>query len=111
VIAVEPHAGTWRATKGGLSIRVRVTPGASRDCVDGVIETADGPAIQVRVRAVPQEGEANAATEGVVAEWLGVSRTRVSLTRGGKSRVKTIEIAGAADELRALLVARVAALR
>jgi uncharacterized protein YggU (UPF0235/DUF167 family) len=100
----------WRASATGLRLLTRVTPKASRDSVDGVKQTAEGPALQVRVRAVPDKGAANAAVEGVVAQWLGLARSRVSIARGGKSRIKTVDIAGAAGELEALLAARLAAL-
>jgi uncharacterized protein YggU (UPF0235/DUF167 family) len=105
------RAELWRATDTGLRIRVRATPKAARDCVDGVVETVAGPALQVRVRAVADKGEANAAVEAVVAQWLGLAKTHVSIAQGGKSRAKTIDIAGAARELEALLAVRIAALR
>ena len=104
-------AQVWRASATGLRLLARVTPKSARDGVDGVTDTVEGPAIQVRVRAVPDKGEANAAVEGVVAQWLGLARSRVSIARGGKSRIKTVDIAGAAGELEALVVARLAALR
>jgi uncharacterized protein YggU (UPF0235/DUF167 family) len=94
-----------------LAVLARVTPRSSRDAVDGLTETAQGPALQVRVRAVAEDGAANAAVEWVVAQWLGLAKTRVRIARGSKSRVKTIDIAGAAGELEALLAARIAALR
>jgi uncharacterized protein YggU (UPF0235/DUF167 family) len=89
----------------------RVTPRAARDRIDGVIETAEGPALQVRVRAVADKGEANAAVEKVVAEWLGIAKTRVSVAHGGKSRIKALDIVGVAGELEPLIAARIGALR
>jgi uncharacterized protein len=89
----------------------RVTPKSARDAVDGVMQTAQGPALQIRVRAVAEEGEANRAVETIVAKWLGLAKTRVSIARGSRSRIKTIDIAGATGELEALLAARVAALQ
>ena len=103
-------ARPWRVSESGVSMLVRVTPKSRRDAVDGVTETAQGPAVQVRVRAVAEDGEANAAVEWVVAQWLGLGKTRVRIARGSKSRIKIIDIAGTAGELDALLRARVAAL-
>jgi len=100
----------WRRGKGGVRLLARVTPKSARDGVDGVIETAEGPALKVRVRAVAEKGEANAAVEKVVAQWLGLARTRVSVTQGGKSRIKTLDIGGAPGELEPLLAARIGAL-
>jgi len=103
-------ARPWRVSGEGLSLLVRVTPKAGRDAVDGILETAQGPAVQVRVRAAATEGEANAAVEWVVAQWLGLAKTRVRIARGSKSRIKRIDITGAAGELEPLLAARIAAL-
>lgn len=78
---------------------VRVTPKSACDEVDGMAETAQGPALKVRVRAVAEDGEANRAVERVVAEWLGIAKTSVAVSKGGKSRTKTLEILGEPDEL------------
>lgn len=94
----------WRETADGLVVRVRLTPKASRDAVEGLEATAEGPAVKARVRAVPEDGAANAALERLIAGWLGVPRTAVGLVSGAKSRVKTVAVAGEAD----VLAARVA---
>lgn len=80
-------------------MRVRVTPKASRDEVCGLEQTADGPAIKARVRALPADGAANAAVEKLVATWLGVPKSSVSVSRGMKSRVKTLAIGGVVAQL------------
>lgn len=84
----------WRVVPGGLAVRVRLTPKASRDAIEGIEETAEGPALKARVRAVPEDGAANAAVEKLLAAWLGVAKSTVALTSGGKSRVKVLTIAG-----------------
>ena len=91
----------WRAGGTGLLVRVRLTPKASRDAIEGLEATAEGPALKARVRAVPQDGEANAAVIKLVADWLGVPKSAVDLAAGGKSRVKTLAVAGNATELAA----------
>lgn len=100
----------WRTAKSGLTLTVRVSPKAARDSIEGLADTPQGPAVQVRVRAVPDEGKANAAVEAVVARWLGVAGRTVSVVRGHKSRVKALEIAGDPGTLETLVAARVAAL-
>lgn len=102
-------ARPWRVSTGGVRVHVRVTPRASRDAVEGVEPTADGPALKVRVRAVPDKGEANAAVTEAVARWLGVPKASVTLAAGGKSRLKALDIAGDAPELEARLLARLEA--
>jgi uncharacterized protein YggU (UPF0235/DUF167 family) len=100
----------WRPTGGGVALRIRLTPRASKDAVTGLDETAQGPAVLVRVRAVPDQGEANAAAATTVAGWLGVPGSRVKVARGHKSRVKTLEIGGDPGMLERLIAARVEAL-
>lgn len=72
----------------------RLTPKASKDAVDGLVETTDGVAFQARVRALPEDGAANKALEELVARWLGVPKRSVSLVTGGKSRLKSLRIDG-----------------
>jgi len=96
----------WRVAATGLVVRVRLTPKASRDAVEGLEPTADGPALKARVRAVPEDGAANAAIEKLIAAWLGVANSAVSLTAGGKSRVKTLLVAGDGAALAAAAEAR-----
>ena len=87
-------ATAWRATARGLELRVRLTPKSSRDSIEGLETTAGGPAIKARVRAVPEDGKANDALERLVADWLDVPRRSVEVSAGGKSRVKTLVVAG-----------------
>lgn len=103
-------AQAWRSARDGVLLTVRVSPKASRDGIDGLTDTPQGPAVQVRVRAVPDEGKANAAVETAVAKWLGVPGSSVRVARGHKSRVKTLEIDGDPGALETLVAAHVAAL-
>ena len=77
---------------------VRLTPGASVDRIDGWDADADGrPVLKVRVRARPVEGAAKAALILLISKSLGVSRSSVSLARGGQSRLKMIAVEGLED--------------
>ena len=89
----------WRPSKGGIVLRVRATPKADRDAVGGVRETANGPALEVRVRAAPEDGAANSAIEAAIAAWLGVAKRDVSVISGQTSRVKSVAVAGEVDVL------------
>jgi uncharacterized protein YggU (UPF0235/DUF167 family) len=89
---------------------VRVTPKSSREGVEALTETPQGPALAVRVGAAPDKGEANRAVERVVAEWLDLSKSSVTVAAGGKSRIKTVEVAGEPARLAALIEARLARL-
>ena len=58
----------WRLGDGCVILRVRLTPKSSKDAVDGIETTAEGPALKARVRAVPSDGEANAALLTLLAK-------------------------------------------
>jgi uncharacterized protein YggU (UPF0235/DUF167 family) len=90
-------------------VRVRLTPKSSKDAIDGLEATAEGPALKARVRAVPEDGAANAALQRLLADWLDVPPSRVALTSGARSRVKSVAIAGDIGELEDRLAARLAA--
>ena len=50
---------------------------------------------------IPDKGKANAALEKLVAAWLGVPRTTVTVSAGFTQRLKTLRIEGEADDLAA----------
>lgn len=99
----------WREGSGGVVVRVRLTPKSSTERIDGIEATADGPALKARVRAVPEDGKANAAVERLLAEWLGVPKSSVSLAGGAKSRVKSLAVTGDPATIVRALSERVAA--
>jgi uncharacterized protein len=79
-------------------IRVRLTPRAGADRVDGV---ADG-LLRVRVAAAPVGGAANVSLCRLVARELGVPPSGVQVASGATARVKVVEVDGAdEDDLRA----------
>ena len=97
----------WTRSSEGVVLRVRVTPKSSKDVVEGLEATPQGPALKVRVRAVPDKGAANAAVAETVARWLGVPKSSVVLVSGSTARVKGLAIAGDADVLSANLERRI----
>ena len=68
--------------------------------------TAQGAALKVRVRAVPDKGAANAAVTATVADWLGVPKSTVTLVSGSTARIKVVAIAGDGEQLSARLEQR-----
>jgi uncharacterized protein len=62
------------------------------------------------VRALPEAGRANAALETLIARWLGLPPSTVSVAHGGKSRLKQVVVAGDGDALIRLITARLAEL-
>ncbi|MBS0269480.1 MAG: DUF167 domain-containing protein [Proteobacteria bacterium] len=107
-----PPAGkAWRHGSACVIAHFRLTPKSSKEAIDGVVETPDGPAFQARVRALPEDGAANRALEELVARWLGVAKSSVSLASGGKSRLKFLRISGDPDALERRLQERTDELR
>ncbi|MEN7537420.1 DUF167 domain-containing protein [Aurantiacibacter flavus] len=68
-------------------LALRVTPGARSEG----IAIADG-AVQVKVRAKPQDGAANDAVIGLLAKALGSAPSRLTLLRGATSRSKLVRL-------------------
>jgi uncharacterized protein (TIGR00251 family) len=77
-----------KAVAGGVEIRVKVVPGASRSRVDGLY----GDSLKVRVSAPPERGKANEAVVSLVAELLGSNEATVEVVAGLTSPRKTIRI-------------------
>nr|WP_255453094.1 DUF167 family protein [Phyllobacterium sp. SYP-B3895] len=85
----------FRKMTDGVLVFVRLTPKSAKDAVEGVALAADLHAhLKVRVRAVPEDGKANAALEKLLAKELGVATGEVALVAGATSRLKQIKILG-----------------
>ncbi|MDX8453530.1 DUF167 family protein [Mesorhizobium sp. VK9D] len=91
---------SFRLRENSIDLYVRLTPKAALDRIDGVETAADGRShLKARVRAVPENGAANAALERMMAKALGVPVSAVSVVAGGTSRLKTLRILGDAAAL------------
>ena len=69
-----------------------VRPRASRDEVLGV---RDG-AVRVNVKAAPVDGKANVAMAELLAERLGIAKSRIRVVRGHTARDKQVSVEGMA---------------
>jgi uncharacterized protein (TIGR00251 family) len=88
-------AQIFRVTATGLTLHLRVTPNAGTDRIEGIEERDDGTSvIRVRVKAVPDNGRANAAVLALIAEALGIPKSHVRLVAGEASRLKTVAVEG-----------------
>jgi uncharacterized protein (TIGR00251 family) len=83
-------ASWWSAGETGITIVVRVVPGARRS----EVVVASHEALRIRIAAAARDGKANAEVQRFVAELFGVRRSAVSIIRGERSRDKVVEIAG-----------------
>ena len=73
---------------------IRVQPKSSRDQVVGYREGV----LQLRVTAPPDKGRANAAVVSLLAESLGVAKSRVRIVRGQTSRDKLMTVESLSPE-------------
>lgn len=78
------------ATPGGVAVRVKVVPGASRTRVAGVL----GDRLKLTVAAPPSGGRANGAVCRVLGELFAVSPRVVQIVAGHGKPQKTVEITG-----------------
>jgi uncharacterized protein len=93
-------AACYRTRSDGLDLFVRLTPKSSADAIEGVQAGADGTVhLAARVRAVPDKGAANAALEKLLAERLDLPKRAVSVVAGSTSRLKTVRLRGAPQEI------------
>ena len=85
----------YQARPDGLILHIRLTPKGGRDAIDGIETRSDGKAVlKARVRAVPEDGKANAALLKLIAKAFDLSAAHVTLEAGATSRIKTLKIAG-----------------
>jgi uncharacterized protein (TIGR00251 family) len=99
-------APAWRVRSDGLSLSVRLTPKSSRDAIDGIEILSDGRAVlKVRVRAMPEAGEANAALVRLLAKSLKIPGSAIGLESGATTRLKVLRITGDSSELATRLAA------
>jgi uncharacterized protein (TIGR00251 family) len=73
---------------GGVRIRVRVQPRASKTEVVG----RHGDAIRIRLNAPPVDGAANEALVRFLADLLDVARSAVTLEQGHTGRTKVLRV-------------------
>ncbi len=87
---------------GGVLLRVKVVPGASRSRVLGVWSGG----LRLAVAAPPEKGRANEEVIALLAETLGIPKRSVTIAAGATSPRKAVWIAGMkCDHCRRLLAA------
>ena len=93
-------APCYRRAEGGILLAVRLTPRAGRDSLDGIGALSDGRRVVLaRVRALPADGDANAALGALLAKRLRVPKSAVTIAAGHTARLKQVRIEGDAEAL------------
>lgn len=87
---VAGKAAKGRTAIGTIQLLCHVKPGASANREGIAAVTND--AIEICVASQAREGEANTAVRGLIAKILKVPKSDVDITRGLKSRDKTITV-------------------
>ena len=77
-------------TPAGATFQVKVHPRARKNAITGEV----GDAVKIALTAPPVEGRANEACVKLLAEFLNVPRSSVTIAAGESSRQKVIRIAG-----------------
>ncbi|HEX4553124.1 MAG TPA: DUF167 family protein [Xanthobacteraceae bacterium] len=99
-----PGGQAWTVSRYAVVVTVRLTTKGGRDAIDGIELLGDGrPVLKARVRAAPEDGEANAALLKLMSQALDVSARQVSLVGGATARLKRVKIDGNGAALAATL--------
>ncbi|MEH6405514.1 MAG: DUF167 family protein [Sneathiella sp.] len=84
--------------KRGVLLLVRLTPNASANRIDGLMDMADGGCrLKVKVSVVPENGKANKALIKFLSKQFGYAQRDFELVSGLTDRNKTILITGDAS--------------
>lgn len=89
-MAKQDWSAACRDVAGGVQLRVKVTPGASRSRLSGLL----GDRVKLAVQAPPEAGKANDAVCRLLARLLGVAAREVVVVAGATQPRKTIEVRG-----------------
>ncbi|MDR3147460.1 MAG: DUF167 domain-containing protein [Treponema sp.] len=79
---------TWLRVRGAsILLDIKAQPGAGKTEAGGL----NNGRLKVRIAAAPEDGKANAELCRFIAAALGCARGEVTVVRGQKSRLKTLE--------------------
>lgn len=83
----------WSTQIDGISIAVRVVPGARKSEIGGLM----GDRLRIRLQAPAVEGKANVELQRFLAVVFGVRRSAITILRGEHARDKMILIRGISE--------------
>jgi len=86
--------GMLREVAGGVTLAVRVQPGAKKTAIAGIYGEGAAAQLKIAVQAPPVEGRANEALVDFLAKTFGVPKRAVELVSGELSRSKVFAVSG-----------------
>lgn len=93
-------SGAIREHSEGVTLSVRLQPGARKNEIVGLREPDDRSSVLlVRVTAPPEKGKANAALLKLLSKQLAIPRKDLSLLLGGQDRRKVVLVMGDKDRV------------
>ena len=84
-----------KAKDGSIDIRIYAQPRASKNEVTGVHDDA----IKIKITSPPGDGAANSLLIQFLSKRLGISKSRISLVSGDRSRNKVVNVVGIPKEI------------
>lgn len=76
-----------------MTFRVKAFPKARRNGVEGVVQIADNQwALKVMTTEAPEKRKANSAVTALLAEFLNVASSRITLISGETSQLKVFRV-------------------
>lgn len=89
-----------RKTEDGVTLQIKVTPGAKKENIGEIIEMSDGKyCLTIKVAAPPEKGKANASVVKLLCKKLGLRKSAVSIIAGTQSRLKVFHVSGDPEAL------------
>jgi uncharacterized protein len=90
----------FETTSDGVKVRLRLTPGASKDHIKGVATDENHVAcLTASVTAAPEDGRANKALIRMLSKEWRVAKSSIRLVSGQTDRRKVLLVEGDAAEV------------
>ncbi len=84
-----------------VMVAIKLSPKSAKDQLMGVcFDQYDNAYLDVKIRAIPEKGQANVALIAFMAKQLRIPKSNISLAAGSTSRYKTLQIE---DDFQAIL--------
>ncbi|MDA1326316.1 MAG: DUF167 family protein [Proteobacteria bacterium] len=88
-------------TEDGVTVAVRVSPGARSSRIGGTVADVDGRrALKVAVTTIPEGGKANAAVIALLAKSWRVPKSSITIQSGAAAQRKILRVKGDASDLK-----------